>query len=87
MTFKNSIILGGVLMAIGHFCMIFQSQFMFFNALAMIALGCGFFKPNISSIVGLLYEGNDPRREIGFTIFYMGRDHMNSRVCPFRGCL
>ncbi len=70
--YKNSIILGGVLMAIGHFAMAFPSEFMFYNALALIAIGNGFFKPNISSTVGLLYEENDPRRDVGFTIFYMG---------------
>ena len=41
-------------------------------ALALIAVGVGFLKPNISTIVGRLYASNDPRRDSGFTIFYMG---------------
>ncbi len=44
----------------------------FYLALALIVVGVGFLKPNISTIVGQLYEQNDPRRESGFTIFYMG---------------
>jgi len=44
----------------------------FFFSLALIVLGVGFLKANISSIVGELYEKNDPRRDGGFTIFYMG---------------
>ncbi|MBT8137340.1 MAG: oligopeptide:H+ symporter [Gammaproteobacteria bacterium] len=44
----------------------------FYMALALIVIGVGFLKPNISTIVGRLYEKNDPRRDAGFTIFYMG---------------
>ncbi|SEA35017.1 peptide MFS transporter [Microbulbifer marinus] len=44
----------------------------FFMALALITVGVGFLKPNISTIVGQLYSKNDPRRDAGFTIFYMG---------------
>lgn len=44
----------------------------FFAALALIAVGVGFLKPNISTIVGQLYPDGDPRRDAGFTIFYMG---------------
>ncbi|WKT59809.1 peptide MFS transporter [Microbulbifer thermotolerans] len=44
----------------------------FFMALALITVGVGFLKPNISTIVGQLYAKNDPRRDAGFTIFYMG---------------
>src|SRR5690606_26489983 len=44
----------------------------FYFSLALIIMGVGFLKPNISSIVGQLYEKSDPRRDAGFTIFYMG---------------
>ena len=44
----------------------------FYLALALIVVGVGFLKPNISTIVGKLYHKNDPRRDSGFTIFYMG---------------
>lgn len=69
---KKSIIWGAILMAIGHFVMAFETQFFLYLALAFLILGNGFFKPNISSIVGELYDKNDPRRDGGFTIFYMG---------------
>ena len=70
--YRVAIILGGLLMAAGHFVMAFQHPLFLFSALALISLGNGFFKPNISSLVGRLYGPGDPRRESGFTIFYMG---------------
>ena len=70
--YRNSIVLGGVLMAIGHFLMAFEYDIAFFGALGLLIVGNGFFKPNISTIVGSLYNKNDPRRDAGFTIFYMG---------------
>ncbi|MEM9072917.1 MAG: peptide MFS transporter [Myxococcota bacterium] len=71
--YKRSVMLGAVLMAIGHFVMAIETEFMLYVALAFLIAGNGFFKPNISSMVGGLYESrNDPRRDGGFTIFYMG---------------
>ncbi|MGM0375308.1 MAG: peptide MFS transporter [Bacteroidota bacterium] len=70
--YRKSIIFGAVLMAIGHFLMAIESDVFFFGALAFIIIGNGFFKPNISSMVGGLYEQGDKRRDGGFTIFYMG---------------
>jgi proton-dependent oligopeptide transporter, POT family len=49
-----------------------QGQYILFFALALIIVGVGFLKPNISTVVGSLYEQNDPRRDSGFTIFYVG---------------
>jgi POT family proton-dependent oligopeptide transporter len=70
---KNvSIIFGGILMAIGQFIMGLGSVGFVYTAMGFIILGNGFFKPNISSLLGDLYEKNDPRRDGGFTIFYMG---------------
>lgn len=69
---RASIILGAVLMAIGHFAMAFESQYIFFAALGFIIMGNGFFKPNISTLVGKLYPEGDPRRDSAFTLFYMG---------------
>ena len=83
--FKKSILLGGILMALGHFFMAFYfdtgmlgfeatsiNNFFFYAALALLIIGNGFFKPNISSMVGRLYPEGDDRRDSGFTIFYMG---------------
>jgi POT family proton-dependent oligopeptide transporter len=67
---RRAVILGAVLMAIGHFLMAIES--LFFPALLFLILGNGAFKPNISTQVGSLYPGGDPRRDRAFTIFYMG---------------
>lgn len=67
---RKSVYIGGLLMAIGHFLMAFESQFLF--ALFFLILGNGAFKPNISTQVGGLYPDDDPRRDGAFTIFYMG---------------
>lgn len=67
---RNTVVLGAVLMAIGHFFM--ASEQMFFLALFFIILGNGAFKPNVSTQVGGLYADGDPRRDRAFTIFYMG---------------
>ncbi len=69
---RAAIIIGGVLMAIGHFLMAFEPLPMFYAALAFLILGNGFFKPNISTLVGKLYKKGDARRDGAFTIFYMG---------------
>src|SRR6058998_164776 len=67
---RKTVILGAILMAIGHFLM--ASEHLFFLALMFLILGNGAFKPNISTQVGNLYPPGDPRRDGAFTIFYMG---------------
>ncbi|WP_396591575.1 peptide MFS transporter [Allomuricauda sp. R78024] len=69
---RTSIFLGGILMALGHFVLAIENNTAFFLALAFIIVGNGFFKPNISTFVGTLYKDGDPRKDSGFTIFYMG---------------
>lgn len=69
---RSSIFLGGVLMALGHFVLAIENNIAFFLALSFIIVGNGFFKPNISTFVGSLYKDGDPRKDSGFTIFYMG---------------
>lgn len=69
---RSSIFLGGILMALGHFVLAIESNIAFFLALSFIIVGNGFFKPNISTFVGSLYEKGDPKKDSGFTIFYMG---------------
>ena len=73
---RHSITIGAILMALGQFTLasygFVPARIALFAGLALIILGNGFFKPNISSIVGEMYEPNDPRRDAGFTIFYMG---------------
>ncbi|MEA2949253.1 MAG: proton-dependent oligopeptide transporter, family [Alphaproteobacteria bacterium] len=67
---RRTVIIGGVLMAIGHFMMAFEA--MFLVALLMLILGIGAFKPNISTQVGGLYPPGDRRRDRGYSIFYVG---------------
>ncbi len=67
---RRTVVLGGVLMAIGHFLMAVES--LFYVALFFLILGNGAFKPNISTQVGALYPPGDPRRDRAFNIFYMG---------------
>jgi POT family proton-dependent oligopeptide transporter len=69
---RHAIVLGGLLMAAGHLLMAVRETNAFFFALALLILGNGFFKPNISTIVGKLYPEGDTRRDGGFTLFYMG---------------
>ncbi len=66
----RSVILGGVIMAVGHFLMAFES--LFYPALLCLICGNGLFKPNISAQVGGLYAPGDPRRDRAFSIFYVG---------------
>ncbi len=72
---RKSVIIGGVLMALGQFTLasaIPGNLELFYVGLVILVLGNGFFKPNISTMVGDLYEEGDARRDGAFTIFYMG---------------
>ncbi len=69
---KKCILIGAILMCLGQFILAVPNLTFFYIALGFLIIGNGFFKPNISTIVGQLYEKNDPRRDGGFTIFYMG---------------
>ena len=69
---RRSVYIGGILMMIGHFLMAVPGMFAFYAALIFLIIGNGFFKPNISTMVGGLYEEGDSRRDSAFTIFYMG---------------
>ena len=80
---RKSIYIGGITMAIGQFLLSYSATidkvanvdsayFLFYAGLAVLIIGNGFFKPNISTMVGELYDNSDPRKDGGFTIFYMG---------------
>ncbi|HEV7920688.1 MAG TPA: peptide MFS transporter [Thermoanaerobaculia bacterium] len=68
----RSVLIGGIIIALGHFTMAIPTQPAFFTGLVLIVLGTGLLKPNVSSLVGTLYEKGDHRRDAGFSIFYMG---------------
>ena len=67
-----SVVIGGVIIAIGHFLLAFEPLPFFYSGLACLVVGTGFLKPNISTQVGALYKQSDKRRDSAFTIFYMG---------------
>ena len=70
---KKAVTYGAVLLVLGHTGMAIESNVqIFYISLALIVAGVGFLKPNISTMVGSLYKEGDPRRDSGFTIFYMG---------------
>ncbi len=85
---RKAVVFGGILLALGHLGMAVEGEQarrvgedvmrdegalqVFYLSLALIVMGVGFLKPNISTIVGRLYAQDDPRRDPGFTIFYMG---------------
>ena len=70
--YRYAVIMGGILMAIGEFMILGGGEFWLLMGMAVIISGNGYFKTNISSIVGRLYPDGDPRRDSGFTIFYIG---------------
>ncbi|GIW79451.1 MAG: hypothetical protein KatS3mg105_1258 [Gemmatales bacterium] len=85
---RRAVILGGLLMAAGHLMMTIEEAWAFYSALALLIAGNGFFKPNISTIVGSLYPQGSPKRDGGFTIFYMGINlgaAMSPLLCGFIG--
>ena len=69
---RLAVFLGGLIIAAGHFSLVFRSMTTFYLGLILISVGTGLLKPNISTMVGGLYRENDPRRDSGFSIFYMG---------------
>jgi len=85
---RRSVVAGAVLMALGLFMLTIQDRTAFFVGLALLICGNGFFKPNISTIVGSLYPKDSPQRDGGFTIFYMGINMgaaMSPLICGYVG--
>ncbi|TQR60221.1 peptide MFS transporter [Campylobacter troglodytis] len=71
---KKAVLYGAIIIALGHLCIALSlfTQAMFFLGLCFIVIGTGLFKTCSSVMVGMLYKDEDPRRDSGFTIFYMG---------------
>ncbi len=101
---RKSVLLGGVLLACGHFGLAYEGQAaqridgvvvrdafalqLFYASLALIVVGVGFLKPNISTAVGRLYADGDLRREAGFSLYYAGINLgavLSSLVCAWLG--
>src|SRR5213593_3233155 len=68
----RSVLVGGIIIAVGHFTLAFKALPFFYSGLALIVIGTGLLKPNVSTLVGSLYEPGDARRDAGFSVFYMG---------------
>ncbi len=69
---RRAIIFGGIMMSAGFFLLTVHDLTTFYVGLGLLAIGVGFFKPCVTTIVGDLYEKDDPRRDGGFSLFYMG---------------
>ena len=85
---RRAVVLGGLLMAAGHLMMTIELAWAFYLALALLISGNGFFKPNISTMVGQLYPPGSAKRDGGFTIFYMGINlgaALSPLVCGYVG--
>lgn len=85
---RRAVLLGGILIASGHFSMAIPRLDTFYLGLVLIAVGTGLLKPNISTMVGALYSENDARRDAGFSIFYMGINlgaMLSPLVCGYLG--
>jgi len=82
--YRRSIIIGGLMMACGYFSLSIHSEASFFLGLILVILGNGFFKPNISTLVGNLYSTDalKAKKDAGYNIFYMGIN-VGAFVCNF----
>ena len=69
---RRAVFVGGVIITLGHICLMFSHIFFFYGGLFLVIIGTGLLKPNVSTMVGDLYTKVDKRREGGFSIFYMG---------------
>ena len=92
--FRKAILLGGILISIGHIVLAAQglvaqtSELFFFIALSFIIVGTGYFKPNISSFLGKFYEQDDSRKDSAYSIFYMGINvgaFLSALTCGYLG--
>lgn len=94
---RRAVFLGGVVIMFGHISLAVHGLAFFYAGLGMVILGTGLLKPNVSTMVGELYTENDPRRDAGFSVYYMGINlgaFLAPLVCgtlarheAFRGCL
>ena len=86
--FKKSLVFGGIVMILGNLLIAFSPQEMFYLGITLSIIGTGFFKPNISSMVGELYKEGDSRRDAGFGLFYSGINIgalLGGAVCVYLG--
>jgi POT family proton-dependent oligopeptide transporter len=69
---RRAVLIGGIFIACGEFCLVMPTEVFFYAGIVLLMMGTGLLKGNVSTIVGQLYAKGDPRRDSGFSIFYMG---------------
>jgi len=70
--YRWAVIIGCLIMTLGHLSLAFETEFTLYVGLALLVIGTGFFKPSITSIISEMYKGNDTKKDGAYTIFYMG---------------
>lgn len=70
--FRYAVVIGALLMTLGHACMALESQFFIYTGLTLLVFGSGFFKPNMTSIISEMYKHRQEKKDGAYTIFYMG---------------
>ena len=86
--YQKAVLYGALIIMFGHFTLAIPLEQTFILGLALVAIGTGLLKPNISSIVGQLYSDDDERRDSGFTVFYMSINigsMLGFAVCGYLG--
>lgn len=69
---RKAVVIGALLMTLGHACMAVETSFFIYSGLGLLVIGSGFFKPNITSIISEMYAGKEDKKDGAYTIFYMG---------------
>ena len=69
---RKAVVIGALLMTLGHACMAVETSFFIYLGLGLLVIGSGFFKPNMTSIISEMYEGKSEKKDGAYTIFYMG---------------
>ena len=70
--YRWAVVIGALIMTLGHAAMALETEFMLYLGLALLVIGTGFFKPNITSIISEMYKENPEKKDGAYTIFYMG---------------
>jgi POT family proton-dependent oligopeptide transporter len=70
--YKWAVVIGCFIMMLGHASMVFETQFTLYLGLALLVIGTGFFKPNVTSMISEMYKGKESKKDGAYTIFYMG---------------
>jgi len=78
-------LIGGIIIACGHFSLAVTPLPFFYSGLVLVAAGTGLLEPNVSTMVADLYEDEDPRRDSGFSLFYMGIN-LGAFIAPLARC-